>query len=121
MINRQRILIADDESVIRLLLRKVLEAEGYSITEVINGEEALKEAQREIPALVLLDVSMPGMNGFQACGRIREFSNVPIVLLSGVDNDEEKARAIETGASEFITKPFFPKELVARVNTILKR
>ncbi len=120
MIENQKILIVDDESVIRLLLKRILEAEGYRLTEAVNGEEALKEVQRETPALVLLDVSMPGMNGFQTCKRIREFSDVPIVLLSGIDNNEEKARAFEVGANEFITKPFFPKELVAHVKTILK-
>ena len=120
MTEKPKILIVDDENVIRLLLRRILGVEGYSITEAANGEEALREARREIPALVVLDVSMPGMSGFQACKRIHEFSDVPIILLSGLDTDEEKALAINAGANEFITKPFFPKEFVARVNDILK-
>ncbi len=121
MTEKPRILIADDEQVIRLLLRRILEAEGYSITEVGNGEEALKEAKREVPSLIVLDVTMPGINGFQACKRIREFSNVPIVLLSGIDNDEEKTKALGAGATEFLTKPFFPKEFAARIRDILKK
>lgn len=120
MTEKPKILIADDEQVIRLLLRRILEGEGFRVTAVVNGEEALAETKREVPALVMLDVSMPGMSGFQACKRIREFSTVPVVLLSGIANDEEKALALAAGATEFITKPFFPKELVARIKDILK-
>ncbi len=120
MNEKLQILVADDEQVIRLLLRRILEGEGFGVTAVVNGEEALAELKREVPALVMLDVTMPGMNGFQVCKRIREFSNVPIVLLSGVDSDEEKALASAAGANEFITKPFFPKELTARIKDILK-
>ena len=109
MTEKPKILIADDEQVIRLLLRRILEGEGYSVTAVANGEEALAELKREVPTLAMLDVTMPGMNGFQVCKRIREFSNVPVILLSGVDNDEEKALAAAAGATEFITKPFFLK------------
>ncbi len=120
MNEKLQILVADDEQVIRLLLRRILEGEGFGVTAVVNGEEALAELKREVPALVMLDVTMPGMNGFQVCKRIREFSNVPIVLLSGIYNDEEKALATAAGATEFITKPFFPKELTARIKDILK-
>ncbi len=115
------ILLADDEPEIVELLRDYLEAEGYTVIGVHDGDAAVQAVQgREVDCLVL-DVMMPGKNGFEACRLIREKSDVPILFLSAKQTDVDKIRGLGLGGDDYIGKPFSPGEVVARVKAILRR
>ena len=116
----ERILICDDERDIVSALKIYLEAEGYETLCAYSGPEAL-EKLREQPALVLLDVMMPGMDGIQAMTAIREESNVPVILLTAKSEDTDKILGLNLGADDYVTKPFNPVELLARVRSQLRR
>ena len=115
------ILVADDEPNIRELVRLYLSKEGYEIELAVNGEEALDKALRLKPDLVVLDLMMPRLDGFAVTERIREQSDVPILMLTVRKEDAVKVAGLELGADDYLTKPFNPKELVARVKAILRR
>ncbi len=115
------ILICDDEADIRNALRIYLATEGYGIFEAENGLEAIEIAAREDIHLVLLDIMMPKMDGITAMSRLRESSNVPIILLSAKSEDTDKILGLNVGADDYITKPFNPVELIARVRSQLRR
>ena len=115
------ILVVDDEVHILRLLRRTLELEGYQVLTASDGEVALDVVDRKVPNLIILDIMMPRMDGCAVCQRIREFSQVPIIMLTARGNDEEKVRGFECGADDYVTKPFSMRELVARVNAMLRR
>ncbi len=115
------ILICDDEKDIRNALRIYLSSEGYKIFEAANGCEAIEKAAREDIHLVLLDIMMPQMDGITAMSRLREISNVPIILLSAKSEDTDKILGLNVGADDYVTKPFNPVELLARVRSQLRR
>ncbi|WP_374689734.1 response regulator transcription factor, partial [Promineifilum sp.] len=115
------ILIADDEANIRDLARLYLEREGFRVVTAVNGARALAEAQREPPALLILDLMMPEMDGWEVCRRVRAESDLPILMLTARDEDIDKIVGLEMGADDYLTKPFNPRELVARVRAILRR
>jgi two-component system, OmpR family, alkaline phosphatase synthesis response regulator PhoP len=116
------ILLVDDEPSIIQLSRMYLEREGFRITSVNDGEAALSAAARERPALIVLDVMLPKLDGFEVCRRLRA-SNDPaaILMLTARDEDIDKILGLELGADDYLTKPFNPRELVARVKAILRR
>ena len=116
----ERILICDDERDIVSALKIYLEAEGYETLCAYSGPEALEKLQEQ-PALVLLDVMMPGMDGLQALTAIREESNVPVILLTAKSEDTDKILGLNLGADDYVTKPFNPVELLARVRSQLRR
>ncbi len=116
-----RILIADDEPHIRELVRLYLSKEGFDLDFAANGPEALEKALRLQPDLVLLDLMMPKLDGFEVTKGIREQSDVPILMLTVRKEDAVKVAGLELGADDYLTKPFNPKELVARVKAILRR
>ena len=116
----ERILICDDERDIVSALKIYLEAEGYETLCAYSGPEALEKLQEQ-PVLVLLDVMMPGMDGIQAMGRIREESNVSVILLTAKSEDTDKVLGLNLGADDYVTKPFNPVELLARVRSQLRR
>ncbi len=116
-----RILIADDEPHIRELVRLYLSKEGYDLDFAANGPEALEKALRLQPDLVVLDLMMPKLDGFEVTKGIREQSDVPILMLTVRKEDTVKVAGLELGADDYLTKPFNPKELVARVKAILRR
>ncbi len=116
----ERILICDDERDIVSALKIYLEAEGYETLCAYSGPEALEKLQEQ-PALVLLDVMMPGMDGIQAMTAIREESNVPVILLTAKSEDTDKILGLNLGADDYVTKPFNPVELLARVRSQLRR
>jgi two-component system alkaline phosphatase synthesis response regulator PhoP len=118
---RESILIVDDEAHIVELARMYLEREGFQVRSAASGEEALEEVQARLPALVVLDVMLPGIDGFDVCRRIRAQSNVPILMLTAREDDLDKIVGLELGADDYMTKPFNPRELVARVKAILRR
>ena len=115
------ILICDDEKDILSALRIYLTAEGHRVFEAGGGAEALEIAGREDIHLVLMDIMMPGMDGITAMTRLREFSNVPVILLTAKSEDTDKVLGLNVGADDYITKPFNPVELLARVRSQLRR
>ena len=121
MSEKQRILLVDDDPNISHLVRLYLEKEGFDVTEAARGDEALEAFRRETPALVLLDVMLPGMDGFQVLKEIRKTSKVPVIMLTARDETFDKVLGLELGADDYVTKPFETKELVARVKAVLRR
>lgn len=117
----QTILIVDDERRMVSLLQSYLEQEGYRVVAVYNGREALETARRENPDLVVLDIMMPEMNGFEFMKARRAESDTPIIMLTAKVEDEDKVIGLELGADDYVTKPFKPRELMARVRNVLRR
>ncbi len=114
------LLVEDDPRVLRLE-QMVLEKEGFSVVVAGSGEEALEMLAEITPSLIVLDVGLPGIDGFTTCSRIREFSQASIIMVTGKDLNEEKVRGLDLGADDYITKPFSPNELAARVKAALRR
>lgn len=120
----KRVLIAEDEPDIRNLVVFSLQYAGYEVIEALNGEEAIKLAAREQPDLILLDVRMPRMNGYEACSVLKAQEStrkIPVVFLSARGQETEIKHGLELGAEEYILKPFAPDELYQRVGGILER
>ncbi|MCQ1531177.1 response regulator transcription factor [Lutispora saccharofermentans] len=118
---KQRILIVDDEEDIRDLLEIYLKNEGFDALKAVDGLEALEMLEREDIDLIILDIMMPKMDGIQACMRIRKERNLPIIMLSAKSEDIDKILGLNTGADDYVTKPFNPLEVVARVKSQLRR
>jgi DNA-binding response OmpR family regulator len=117
----ERILVVDDEPNIVELARMYLEKEGYRVETASNGATALEQIQTREPALIVLDLMLPELDGFEVCRRTRARSDVPIIMLTARDEDVDKIVGLELGADDYLTKPFNPRELVARVKAILRR
>jgi DNA-binding response OmpR family regulator len=115
------ILLVDDEPNIVELARLYLEREGYRIAAAGDGRAALAQAERDQPALMVLDLMLPGMDGYEVCRQVRARSDLPILMLTARDEDIDKIVGLELGADDYLTKPFNPRELVARVKAILRR
>lgn len=115
------ILIAEDDADIRSLLRLYLEGEGFRVAEAADGAAALDLARTEPPDMAILDVMMPGMNGFELTRALRAYSDVPILILSAKSQDNDKILGLNLGADDYIAKPFNPVEIVARVRAQLRR
>lgn len=115
------ILIADDEASIRDLARLYLEKEGFRVQTAENGVQALALVKSNRPALLVLDLMMPEMDGWEVCRRLRVEDTLPILILTARDQDIDKIVALEMGADDYLTKPFNPREMVARVRAILRR
>ncbi len=114
-------LIIDDDVRMLRMMQRTLELEGYRVRTASDGEAALAIFDEENPDLVLLDIMMPGLDGYAVCQDIREFSQVPIIMVTAKDNNEEKVAGLDTGADDYITKPFSANELAARVRAVLRR
>ena len=119
--SRELILVVDDEAHIVDLVRLYLEREGYRVRSAANGQAALSEVHSHPPAMVIVDVMLPGMDGFEVCRRLRAESQVPVLMLTARDEDLDKIVGLELGADDYLTKPFNPREVVARVRAILRR
>ncbi len=118
----EKILVVDDQPRVVRLVSEVLKAVGYRVVAATNGESAVEMAALEQPDLVLLDILLPdGPDGYQVCSRIREFSNVPVIMLTAKAQESEMLRGFDVGADDYLTKPFSAKELVARVKAVLRR
>ena len=115
------ILVVDDEPQILRVMRAGLPARGYEVRTASGGEEALEEIRKEMPDLVILDLVMPGMSGLEVCQRVRESSSVPIIVLSAKGSESDKVAALDSGADDYVTKPFGMNELLARVRAVLRR
>jgi two-component system KDP operon response regulator KdpE len=118
---KTRILVVDDELSIIKFLRANLEARSYEVLAAMNGAEALQTFEMELPDLVILDIMMPRMDGFEVCHRLREWSQVPIIMLSARGDEDDKVKCLDLGADDYITKPFGKDELIARVRAVLRR
>lgn len=114
-------LIIDDETQMRRLLRMVLETRGHEVCEAADGQLGLQEAAFHRPDVVLLDLGLPGMSGLEVLKRLREWSDVPVLILSVRDQEAVKVEALEAGADDYVTKPFGTAELLARLNVIQRR
>ena len=115
------VLVVEDDVRTLRLERFVLEEEGYSVIESHSGEDALEILKMESPSLILLDIGLPGIDGFTTCQRIRESSRIPVIIVTAEDRDEDKVRGLEMGADDYVTKPFAVAELAARVKAVLRR
>ncbi len=117
----RKILVIDDEQDILRLLERILTAEGFQVRLASDGVYGVSILREEVPDLVILDIMMPGPDGLLVLDRIREYSNAPVIMLTGKRDEETLKKAIELGADDFVRKPFRPAELVARINSKLRR
>ena len=118
---KTRILIVDDELSILKYLRANLEAEGYEVLTAMNGVQALQTLEAELPDLAVLDIMMPEMDGLEVCRRLREWSQLPIIMLSARGDESNKVECLDLGADDYITKPFGKDEFIARVRAVMRR
>jgi two-component system KDP operon response regulator KdpE len=122
MEKKERILVVDDEPRLMLLVREVLQAVGYQVITAGDGRTALEKVAIERPDLVLLDILLPhDLDGYETCRRLREFSTIPVIMLTAKAREEDKLRGFGAGADDYLTKPFSSRELLARVQAVLRR
>lgn len=119
--NRKRILVVEDEPETVILLKHILRSAGYNVLGATSGPEALKKFSEVKPNLVLLDLMMPGMDGWETYRYLRQMSDVPVMIISAISNKEEVVRALRMGVDDYLTKPFINAEVVARVEAVLRR
>lgn len=121
MITIKKVLVVDDDKNICELLKLYLVKEGFNVVFAYDGSEAVTKAKEEKPNIIVLDVMMPVINGWEACKLIRQFTDVPIIMLTALDTTENKVQGLNIGADDYIVKPFEPVEVVARINAHLRR
>lgn len=117
----QKVLIADDEKHIREILKMYCEKEGFDVIEAADGAEAILKVQSEKPDILILDIMMPVMDGLEVCKQVRKMSDLPIIMLTAKDEDDDRILGLEIGADDYITKPFNILEVKARIKAILRR
>jgi len=115
------ILVVDDEAEVREILRHVLEREGFAVREAADGEAALEAVRATMPGLVVLDLGLPGHSGLDVLRALKADSRVPVIVVSGMSDEADRVVGLELGADDYVTKPFSPREVVARVKNILRR
>lgn len=116
-----KILVVDDEARIREIIKKYAEFEGHTVSEAVDGMQAIDVCRQNSFDLIIMDVMMPELDGFSACREIRKFSNTPIIMLSARGEEYDKIHGFELGTDDYVVKPFSPKELMMRVNAVIKR
>ena len=116
-----KILVVDDEVLIREVIKEYLNLEGFEFDEAANGEEAVSKALVNEYSLIIMDIMMPKMDGYQACKEIRKSKDIPFIFLSARSEEYDKLIGFELGIDDYVTKPFSPKELIARIKAVLKR
>ena len=116
-----KILVVDDESMIRSLIRKYAEFDGHTVTEAVDGMDAIMKFREESFDIIIMDIMMPELDGFSACREIRKSSDVPIIMLSARGEEYDKINGFEIGIDDYVVKPFSPKELMLRIDAIMKR
>jgi len=119
-VQRPHVLIVDDDPAIIKFVRANLEAEDYQTFSAMDGAEALQVIEKELPDLVILDIMMPRMDGFEVCRQLREWSQIPIIMLSARGDEDDKVTCLEIGADDYLTKPFGIRELIARIKVVLR-
>jgi DNA-binding response OmpR family regulator len=118
---RRKILVVDDEERMVRFIRLNLEHDGYVVIDAFNGKQALQRLRDSTPDLILLDVMMPDLDGFEVLQMIREITNVPVIMLTAKSEEDDRIRGLELGADDYITKPFSPRELVSRIKAVMRR
>jgi DNA-binding response OmpR family regulator len=118
---KYRILVVDDDSSIRKFVKANLEARDYQVLVAGDGDESLKIIEEELPDLILLDIMMPRLDGFKVCQQVREWSDIPIIMISAKDSENDKVKCFDYGADDYLTKPFALRELLSRVKAVLRR
>ncbi|MFL6857211.1 MAG: phosphate regulon transcriptional regulator PhoB [Allosphingosinicella sp.] len=121
---RGRILLAEDDEALVELMRFHLERDGFEVVRAADGEEALLLAREQVPDLVLLDWMMEGLSGLEVCRRMRrlvDLANIPVIMITARGEEADRVRGLETGADDYVTKPFSPRELLARIHAVLRR
>lgn len=118
---KEKVLVVDDEKTLVKALKFNLEKEGFKVEEAYNGEEALQKVAALNPDIIVLDLMLPGLDGFEVCRQIRKKQEIPIIMLTARGDDIDKVLGLELGADDYMTKPFNPRELVARIKAILRR
>jgi len=118
---RRKILVVDDEERMVRFIRLNLEHDGFQVFEAFRGSQAIQVLREQLPDLVLLDVMMPDIDGFDVLKMIREINSVPVIMLTAKSEEDDKVHGLELGADDYITKPFSPRELVSRVRAVLRR
>ena len=121
MINKTKVLVVDDDMNICELIRLYLEKDGYEVKTVYNGKNGIEAFGEFTPSIVILDIMLPGIDGWQVCRELRKISNIPIIMLTAKGETFDKVLGLELGADDYMVKPFEPKELVARVKAVLRR
>lgn len=119
--DRRKILVVDDEERMVRFIRMNLEHDGFQVAEAFNGKQAIQKIRDFTPDVILLDVMMPDIDGFEVLETIRDFSNVPVIMLTAKGEEDDRVRGLEGGADDYITKPFSPRELVSRIKAVLRR
>ena len=117
----QKILVVDDEERMARFIRLNLEHDGFQVVEAYRGQEAMEKLRTTLPDLILLDIMMPDMDGFEVLKIVREVSDVPVIMLTAKGEEDDKVKGLELGADDYITKPFSPRELVSRIKAVLRR
>lgn len=120
-LERRRILVVDDEERMVRFIRMNLEHDGFHVSEAFNGKQAIQKLRDVTPDLILLDVMMPDLDGFEVLETIREITSVPVIMLTAKGEEDDRVRGLEGGADDYVTKPFSPRELVSRVKAVLRR
>lgn len=121
ILKNKTILVVDDEERMARFVRLNLEHDGFQVVEAYRGMQALQQYRDSLPDLVLLDVMMPDIDGFEVLSMLREISNVPVIMLTAKGEEDDRVRGLELGADDYVTKPFSPRELVSRVRAVLRR
>jgi two-component system KDP operon response regulator KdpE len=119
--SKRRILVVDDEPRMVRFIRLNLEHDGFQVSEASSGTQALEQLRNQLPDLVLLDIMLPDLDGFETLSMIREFSSVPVIMVTAKGEESERVRGLELGADDYIPKPFSPRELVSRIRAVLRR
>ncbi len=117
----KKILVVDDEERMLRFIRLNLEHDGFQVIEALKGHEALDKMRTEMPDMILLDVMLPDLDGFEVLKMVREISNIPVIMLTAKGEEDDRVRGLELGADDYVTKPFSPRELVSRVKAVLRR
>ncbi len=117
----RRILIVEDERRMARFIRLNLEHDGFQVLEAIRGQEAIDKLRETLPDVILLDVMLPDIDGFEVLRRVRETSDVPVIMLTAKGEEDDRVRGLELGADDYVSKPFSPRELVSRVRAVLRR
>lgn len=118
---RYKILVVDDEQRMVRFIQLNLEQDGFEVITAYNGKDALEQVRTQLPDLILLDIMMPDINGFEVLKKIREVNNVPVIMLTAKGEEDDRIQGLELGADDYITKPFSPRELVSRIRAVLRR
>ena len=119
--SNKKILVVDDEERIVRFIRLNLEQDGFQVEEAFNGKQAMESLRKTLPDLILLDVMLPDLDGFEVLRMVRENHDLPIIMLTAKTEEDDRVRGLELGADDYVTKPFSPRELVSRVRAVLRR